>query len=95
MSRDLDCQYKSAWVLVHKIRGSLLDDEIEDLDGEVEVDATYVKGHMRPSNRIEKIVVVRPRCYSFNCHLIVKKCGQPVCLNYLDVIFLRIGLRIG
>jgi len=82
MSRDLDCQYKSAWVLVHKIRESLMDSDIEDLDGEVEVDAAYVNGHVRPSNRIENhvdrrrkenqdpekraILVARERCESGN-----------------------------
>jgi len=54
LSRDLDCQYKTAFVLAHKLRESLLDDEIPELDGEVEMDAAYVNGHVRPANRIHK-----------------------------------------
>ena len=56
LSRDLDCQYKTAFVLAHKLRESLLDDEPVDLDGEVEIDAAYFNGHVRPSNRIENRV---------------------------------------
>ena len=52
LSRDLDCQYKTAFVLAHKLRESLLDDEPVDLDGEVEMDAAYVNGHVRPANHI-------------------------------------------
>jgi len=54
LSRDLDCQYKTAFVLAHKLRESLLDDEIPELDGEVEMDAAYVNGHVRPANRIHQ-----------------------------------------
>ena len=56
MSRDLDCQYKTAWVLMHKLRESMHDDEPVELDGEVEVDAAYFNGHVRPANRIENRV---------------------------------------
>ena len=53
LSRDLDVQYKTAFVLAHKLRESLMDDETVQLDHEVEVDAAYVNGHVRPKNRIE------------------------------------------
>ena len=53
MSRDLNCQYKSAWVLVHKIRESLVDEKQEKLSGEVEIDACYTNKHVRPKNRIQ------------------------------------------
>lgn len=52
LSRDLDCQYKTAFVLAHKLRESLLDDMPQELDGEVEMDAAYVNGHVRPANHI-------------------------------------------
>jgi len=53
LSRDLDVQYKTAFVLTHKMRESLLDDQPAQLDGEVEIDAAYFNGHVRPANRIE------------------------------------------
>ena len=53
LSRDLNVQYKTAFVLSHKLRESLLDHEPAILDDEVEIDAAYVNGHVRPNNRIE------------------------------------------
>lgn len=54
LSRDLDCQYKTAFVLAHKLRealGATIDDGTE-LKGEVEVDGLYTGGHSKPANRI-------------------------------------------
>jgi len=54
LSRDLDCQYKTAWVLVHKIRESLMDHNLEDkFEGTCEMDGVYVNGYIRPKNNIE------------------------------------------
>ena len=53
LSRDLNCQYKTAFVLSHKLRESLGDDHQENLSGEIEIDGCYVNKHVRPSNRIE------------------------------------------
>jgi transposase-like protein len=54
MSRDLSVQYKTAWVLSHKLREALATEtEIAALDGEVEIDAAYFGGHVRPENRKE------------------------------------------
>lgn len=53
LSRDLDCQYKTAFVLAHKLRESLVDKTHEPLKGEVELDGCYVNKHIRPKNRIE------------------------------------------
>lgn len=53
VSRDLDVQYKTAFVLCHKLRESLVNDQEEQLTGEVEIDAAYVNQHVRPQNRIE------------------------------------------
>jgi len=50
-SRTLDVQYKTAWVMAHKLREALgceIDGEI--LEGEVEVDGAYFGGHIRPEN---------------------------------------------
>ena len=52
LSRDLDVQYKTAFVLAHKMRESLMTHREETpLDGEVEMDGAYVNGHVRPKNK--------------------------------------------
>lgn len=52
LSRDLDVQYKTAFVLAHKIRESLMEHRDEDpLSGEVHMDGAYVNGHIRPRNK--------------------------------------------
>ena len=51
LSRDLDCQYKTAFVLAHKLReamGAEMDER--QLDGEVEIDGAYFGGHVKPAN---------------------------------------------
>jgi transposase-like protein len=53
-SRDLDVQYKTAFVLAHKLREALAaETATEMLDGEVEIDGAYFGGHVRPENRVE------------------------------------------
>ena len=57
ISRDLGVQYKTAFVLVHKIRESLMVQRDETpLSGEVEMDGAYVNGHIRPQNKKEERV---------------------------------------
>jgi transposase-like protein len=52
MSRDLDVQYKTAFVMAHKIRESLIIHRDESqLAGEVHIDGAYVNGHIRPKNK--------------------------------------------
>jgi len=54
MCRDLGVQYKSAFVLMHKLRESLMAQREESpLSGEVEIDGAYVGGHVRPKNKKE------------------------------------------
>jgi transposase-like protein len=54
LSRDLDCQYKTAFVLAHKLREALAaESKGRTLDGEVEVDGAYFGGHIRPANKAE------------------------------------------
>ncbi len=52
LSRDLDCQYKTAFVLAHKIREAMASEVHtgEQLNGHVEVDGAYFGGHIRPNN---------------------------------------------
>ena len=52
LSRDLDCQYKTAFVLAHKLREAMATEVQtgEVLDGHVEIDGAYFGGHIRPEN---------------------------------------------
>jgi transposase-like protein len=54
LSRDLDCSYKTAFVLAHKLREAL-GAEIKERDaaGVVEVDGAYFGGYVKPSNYVE------------------------------------------
>ena len=51
LSRDLDCQYKTAFVLSHKLREAIAA-EAKDatVSGEVEIDGAYFGGHVKPAN---------------------------------------------
>ncbi|MBN2907756.1 MAG: IS1595 family transposase [Rhodobacteraceae bacterium] len=55
LSRDLDCQYKTAFVLAHKLREAMAQEVHtgEVLGGHVEIDGAYFGGHIRPENRKE------------------------------------------
>jgi transposase-like protein len=51
LSRDLDCQYKTAFVLAHKIREAVTaTDKGKKVSGEVEIDGCYVGGYVKPAN---------------------------------------------
>ncbi len=61
-SRDLDVQYKTAFVLAHKLREALAAETTSEmLDGEVEIDGAYFGGMVRPENRKEDRVDRRER----------------------------------
>ncbi len=52
LSRDPDCQYKTAFVLAHKLREAMAQ-EVQTgapLEGHVEIDGVYFGGHIRPEN---------------------------------------------
>ena len=53
LSRDLDCQYKTAFVLTHKLREALAADKAASLSGDVEIDGAYFGGYVKPANRKE------------------------------------------
>ena len=60
MARDLGVQHKTAYVLIHKIRESLLVGRNESaLAGTVHLDGAYVGGTVRPENRKEDRVDLR------------------------------------
>ena len=51
LSRDLDCQYKTAFVLAHKIREALAAEQVQaEIAGTVEVDGAYFGGYVKPAN---------------------------------------------
>jgi transposase-like protein len=55
LSRDLDVQYKTAFVLSHKIREAMASEfATMKLSGTVEIDGAYFGGHVRPRNQKEK-----------------------------------------
>lgn len=52
LSRDLGVRYKTAFVLAHKIRKSLMEQrDNTPLSGEVPMDGAYVNGYVRPENK--------------------------------------------
>src|SRR5882757_5006166 len=54
LSRDLDVQYRTAFVLAHKLREAMASEMADaKLSGTVEVDGMYIGGHVRPANRKE------------------------------------------
>jgi transposase-like protein len=51
LSRDLDCQYKTAFVLTHKLREAMAIEQANmKLDGIVEIDGAYFGGYVKPAN---------------------------------------------
>ncbi len=51
VSRDLDVQFKTAFVLSHKLREAMQREQIgRELDGVVEVDGAYFGGYVKPAN---------------------------------------------
>lgn len=54
VSRDLDVQYKTAFVLSHKLREAMAAEQAgRMLDGVVEIDGAYFGGYSKPENRKE------------------------------------------
>lgn len=54
LSRDLNCQYKTAFVLAHKLREAVTAQTVgRKVAGEVEVDGAYFGGYVKPANHIE------------------------------------------
>ncbi len=51
LSRDLDCQYKTAFVLAHKLREAMgAGMRTRKLNGHVEIDGAYFGGYVKPKN---------------------------------------------
>lgn len=57
LSRDLDCQYRTAFVLAHKLREAIeAEQQKATFSGVTEIDGAYFGGHRKPENKIEKRV---------------------------------------
>ena len=65
LSRDLDCQYKSAFVLAHKIREAIASEQtaVGEVAGSVEIDGAHFGGYLKPANRREDRKDRRRRVY--------------------------------
>jgi transposase-like protein len=54
LSRDLDVQYKTAFVMAHKLREAMAaGDKGAKVSGEVEIDGMYTGGYVKPANHKE------------------------------------------
>lgn len=54
LARDLDCQHKTAFVMLHKLREALAAEvKGAKVSGDVEIDGAYFGGHIRPENQKE------------------------------------------
>lgn len=52
LSRDLDVQYKTAFVMAHKLREAMgAKVQSEEISGEVEIDGAYFGGYVKPANQ--------------------------------------------
>lgn len=62
LSRDLTVHYKTAFVLLHKLRESIfLGASREKMSGEVEVDAVHLHNYVRKANKVEDRVDLREK----------------------------------
>ncbi len=79
LSRDLDCQYKTAFVLAHKIRESLASEQADKDGGDgksVEIDGAYFGGYVKPANYKEGRIdrrLVRNRNGKRRCVVIMRE----------------------
>ena len=54
LSRDLECNYRTAFVLAHKLREAMEAEQRNAVvSGTVEVDGAYFAGHRKPANKVE------------------------------------------
>jgi transposase-like protein len=58
LSRDLNCQYKTAFVLAHKLRESIDAEQrkTQFAGGEYAIDGAYFGGHVKPQNEVAERV---------------------------------------
>ncbi len=79
LSREIGVQYKTAWVLLMKLREAIAwrrEDMV--LKGEVEIDGKYAGGHIRPENKSEDRIDRRLKKYQNHkrlCALAIRERG--------------------
>ncbi len=74
LSRELSVQYKTAWVLSHKLREAVAAQRAAmTLDGTVEMDGLYIGGHVRPANREEDRVDRRVHNPRRQCVMVLRQ----------------------
>jgi transposase-like protein len=65
LSRHLDCNYRTAWYLAHRIREAMIDNDGPKMTGIVEIDETYVggkqRGHKSKLKNKDVVIGVRER----------------------------------
>lgn len=72
LSREMDINYKSAFVLFHKMREAMQDEyDNQSVEGEVEVDGAYFGGHIRPANNRKDRVDRRRKRYQTGTRRVV------------------------
>lgn len=73
LSHDLGVQYKTAFVLLHKIREAFADFQrtVEELVDEVEIDGAYFGGYVKPKNERQHRVDRRRKQYTSGKRLVV------------------------
>jgi hypothetical protein len=59
LSRDLQITQKTAWFLLHRIREMLANNETAQLDGNIEIDETFVGGKNKNTMLIKRLRVHR------------------------------------
>ena len=95
LSRDLDCQYKTAFVLSHKLREALAAEKQDaTVKGEVEIDGAYFGGYVKPANHSENRVdrrLLRNQTGKREVVVIMRERGG----NVLPFVFKQEGAAIG
>jgi hypothetical protein len=65
LSRHLDCNYRTAWYLAHRIREAMIENDGPKMKGVVEVDETYIggkqRGHKRQMKSKDVVMGIRER----------------------------------
>ncbi len=76
LSRDLDIQYKSAFVLLHKLRESLIIYQSDESFSEVcEIDGVYIGNYIRPKNNINDRID-RRKTFKPNKRVVISLCQR-------------------
>lgn len=59
LSRAIGVTQKTAWFMLHRIREAMKDDTVDPMDGEVEVDETYIGGKAKNMHAARRKRIIR------------------------------------